>query len=191
MFVAKTNLSLPDIPNMIKHHIKLLALEKEASLVKQSGNGLFECKHLTMGIYKWLEDNIAPPGYDMKKIMIQTIRNGNFEPHIDGPSVTGLIRHYNLMYILETGGENVITRFYESPEYLIDKAKSLDYRLDYSEAKILEEHVFPKNTWNLMNNQIFHSVEGITNIRIGLSLSFYESEMPEFLVNLINQTVQN
>ena len=186
MFVAKTNIPLPQIPYMYQQQIKLLALDGEVALKKQSGKGIFECKHLHIGLYKWLRDNIVDEDYDVKKIMVQTIREGNFEPHIDGPSVTGLIRHYNLMYIIETGGDRVLTQFYDSPPALIERAASSDYRIQYGESSVIHSIEFKKGTWNLMNNQVFHSVEGITGTRIGLSISFYDPVMPKFLLKLLD-----
>lgn len=185
MFTAQANIPLPKIPYRLQQQIKLIALEGETKLQKQSGAGTFECKHLTQELYAWLRENIVDSDYDISKIMVQTIRNGNFEPHIDGPSLTGLIRHYNLMYIIDTGGEHVKTQIYNSPEELKLKARQADYRITYQEAELVDSFEFKKDTWNLLNNQIFHSVEGITGIRIGLSISFYDAQMPKFLLNLL------
>lgn len=185
MFTAQTNIPLPKIPYRLQQQIKLIALEGETKLHKQSGAGIFECKHLTNELYGWLRDNIVSSDYDISKIMVQSIREGNFEPHIDGPSLTGLIRHYNLMYIIDTGGEHVKTQIYNSPSELIKQAQQSDYRITYDQAELIESFEFEKDTWNLLNNQMFHSVEGITRQRIGLSISFYDAQMPDFLLNLL------
>lgn len=182
MFNAKLNLLLPKIPNHLCKQILAIANDNNVMLYKKSGEGIFECRPLTPELYAWLKINIVE---DVSKIVVQTIRDGNFEPHIDGPSTTGLIRYYNLMYILETGGEQVMTQFYHTTNEMIETAKSSDYRITYEQAQLVESVEFKPNTWNLMYNQNFHSVEGITGKRIGLSISVYTEELPKYLKNIL------
>jgi len=182
MFNAKLNLPLPKIPLHLKKQIVNIANDDNVMLYKKSGDGIFECRPLTMELYAWLKINIVE---DVSKIVVQTIRDGNFEPHVDGPSTTGLIRYYNLMYIVETGGEKVTTQFYHTTPDMVEIATHSDYRISYSDTHIVESVEFSPDTWNLMYNQNFHSVEGITGKRIGLSISIYTEELPKFLKEII------
>jgi hypothetical protein len=188
MFTAQTNIALPDIPHTLRPLIKMIALKGKPTLRKQTGPGIFEVKNPTQILLNWCKNNISYNICDIADIGIQTIRQGNFEPHIDGPSSKGQLRHYNLMYMIDTGGQNVKTKIYNSPSELVAKVKQTDYSISYAEAELIETFEFQKHTWNLMNNQMFHSVEGITGTRIGLSISFFDAELPKFLQDLLTKS---
>jgi len=85
------------------------------------------------------------------------------------------------MYILNPGGQRVLTHFYNP----VNPNFGEQTVFKYEEVVLKETFEFKPNTWNIMNNQEIHSVEGVTDSRICLSVSFYNPELPELFKNLV------
>ncbi len=184
MFTATTNLPFPQVPQPIIDHLKAV-MENRSSIFTITNSSSFEIRNIEDEIIEWVRNNITR---NTEKVFLQTIDKGtNFVPHVDPITPSKQVRHYNLMYLFETGGENVETCFYETPPDTLEKcAERGIYKIPYSDVKLISKFVFEKNTWNVMNNQCIHSVEGITGKRMGLSVSFYNKIPPDFLKSFIS-----
>jgi len=184
MFTAKTNLPFCKLPNEIEQNV-LTVVKNNAKpfLEYRSGAGLFEMKKSSSEIFYiiWAKEAIDK---SIDNCAIQTVSQGTFEPHIDGPSSRGAPRDYNLMYVLDPGGDCVTTTFYKTTDELKSKILSPGNRLERSLAEPIDVFEFKKHEWILMNNKCFHSVEGITRKRICLSISLY-NKIPEFLIKVL------
>ena len=179
MFTSITDLPLPQVPQSIIDRLKLV-MDSQTPIFTINNSSSFEIRTIPEDIISWTRDNITK---DAEKVFLQTIDNGSsFVPHIDPITPSGQIRYYNLLYLIDTGGENVETCFYETTSEDLIKCRATHvYKFPYSDVKLISKKAFKKNTWNLMNNQCIHSVEGITRTRMKLSLSFYSKDFPEFL----------
>jgi hypothetical protein len=189
MITAKVNLPLPSLPSNLIEELLLIANNEIVDLKYQNGNGIFEIRQIPDHIRDWVKLNITK---DISTGVLQTIREGNFEPHIDGPSSKKDIRYYNLLYLIEPGGTNVETCFYQTPiNFLKTCIEKKKFRVAYEDAVLVEKFTFNPCTWNLMNTQCIHSVEGISGYRIGLSIGINNQELPNFLLDLINNLTTN
>jgi len=178
MFTAKTNLSLPKLPETVKQEIVKVALSSAEAetpfLSYRSGEGIFECRNISKKTGMWCLQNLPVP---FDGLAVQSVRAGNFDPHVDGPSKRGPPRNYNLMYIIDPGGDPVTTSFYKTTDYLLSQVTK-DYQLPKQLCEKIATFEFKADEWILMNNQCFHSVDGVSRTRIGLSISFYGQEIP-------------
>lgn len=184
MFTAITDLPFPQVPESIIDKLREVMVNQK-SIFTIVNNSSFEIRTITDEITDWVRQNIT---LDVEKVFLQTLGKGScFVPHLDPITPSKQVRHYNLMYVFETGGDNVETCFYETEPNALEKCAAVGvYKFSYEEVKLISKVRFEKNTWNLMNNQCIHSVEGITGTRMGLSVSFYNSKPPKFLEPYFN-----
>jgi hypothetical protein len=182
-FTALKDLPFPNLPSHLIDEVVRISYSMSAISIFRdtpTASGRFCLRNTSNTLLKWARDNVSD---QIKIVWVQTIKDGNFGPHIDGPGKTsGSRRYFNLMYILNTGGEKVLTHFYDPL-----KADIGDQTVfKYEEVLLKETFEFKANTWNMMNNQEIHSVEGVTGNRVCLSLSFYNPELPKMFENLIS-----
>lgn len=112
------------------------------------------------------------PGYTAHEIIDQTVLKqiqemfhygpefGRFHTNVQiiNPNFNSYIhwdpREYAINYILNLGGSNVITTFYDAEENPVESA------------------VLPLETWHILNVQQLHAVHNIESERIAITLSF-------------------
>ena len=188
MIYFKDNLPLPPLP--LKFEKALVTIQKSQRPNNThyfSGQGEFKFKQLPDIVYKWVNENICD---DYTGLGVQSIENGDFDPHIDGHNPSDVSeRHYTILYMIETGGDtngiNPYTRFYKTnSDSVIPLCNIRNNKLyDRNDVTVVTEHQFKKHTWNLINNQCIHSVDNITSTRICLAINFYNPR-PQSLVNM-------
>lgn len=183
MFTAKTGLNLPILPKELEIDISQIAHRlNKPFLMYEAGNGLFECRDINVPVLYWAVRNLP---VSLRSVCIQTIRSGDFDVHVDGPTANGPPREFNLMYVIEPGGEHVTTSFYKTNNELLKLAgPNLVLPEQYREKIATFE--FKPQQWIIMNNQCFHSVNGITGLRVGLSISLYRKDFTPFLENVVD-----
>jgi len=71
-------------------------------------------------------------------------------------------REFGISYIIDTGGENVKTNFYNTDKTL------------------LESHIIEPNKWHMLNGKVFHSVDNIKGKRSGISISLIKDVRQDF-----------
>lgn len=107
-------------------------------------------------------------------------------PHIDRS------RKYVLFYLLDAGGVDVTTSFWQHPELPQEPTEQQfpDYACDYPGLNLLDKIVFRPNQWYLFNTRVIHSVENISNTaRISFQASLADdSDITEILEN--NETIK-
>jgi len=72
-------------------------------------------------------------------------------------------REYAISYILNQGGNNVSTNFYND------------------EKQLIESHIIKNNSWHILNTKTLHSVSGIETKRTAISISLIQKVKPEFM----------
>lgn len=114
----------------------------------------------------WFKDR----GEDKYRWALQIVENGTYlVPHTDEG------REYAIMYIIETGGNNVETRFYQM---LDGKSYAATETIPYTDLKLKHSQVFEKNCWYKISVQDPHSVENLETTRICLARSIPDECMP-------------
>lgn len=88
---------------------------------------------------------------------------------------TDTTRNYLLLYLFDTSNEGQTTAWWQENGYPIVREKNI-YNNVFSSMTKLEETVFEKDRWVLMNATILHSVHNIKGYRnaIHVSLDTYE-----------------
>lgn len=184
MFTAKTNVNFPVMPEKIEQAILEIAHDSQKPFLSYAaGAGIFECKSVNKEIVQWALRNLSVP---LRSICVQTIRAGDFDAHVDGPTANGPPRDYNLMYIIKPGGEHATTSFYKTTDELI-RLSGKDRILPEAHRELLETFEFEPRQWIIMNNQCFHKVAGITGLRVGLSISLYKKDCTADIIKLVSE----
>ena len=184
----RNNLQLPLLPPKFeKALVKIQHSHVQSDTHYFSGTGEFKYKQIPEVLYKWVNDNICA---DYLKLGVQSIENGDFDPHIDGRSPgDDCERQYSLLYVIDTGGNDSLgdpwTRFYKTQSESVEPTFNVRNNKLYNrkDLTLVAECQFKKHTWNLINNQTIHSVDNITSTRICLALGFY-CERPDSLVKM-------
>jgi hypothetical protein len=185
-------LDLPKIPKEL-----LIFSNKQFKYVKDIGYGLthikngqilngceyinFEIDHLPLK--EWLNNNI--PGSfigDSRKQISKAIKDkGTHIVHSD------VKRIFALNYLLEMGGDNVITTWYKEknkplyrPKNKIGQQSDTGF-VKYDDLEVLTSVKFKKNKWYLLSTDILHDVDNITSERSAISISFKNKEILNFL----------
>lgn len=121
--------------------------ELREQFIKEYNNILSDHHMPTVGVFP----NISP----------STL--ASLPPHVDRE------RSLSLNYIIEPGGNNVITKFYHTPEHIkTENQIQVDH---YDNLKLDCSLVTQKGNWYVLNVQKFHSVENVETTRIILSVS--------------------
>lgn len=112
----------------------------------------------------WARSNISPEVIDIRLVFTRSGLESS-GPHTDGT------RARTLIYLLETGGPNHQTVFYQErncaalerpPAYRVD---------DYSQLDVIYSLQLAVDTWTLLNATVIHSVENISQGRLSLQIS--------------------
>lgn len=128
-------------------------------------------KNVSTQLESWVKENIVPA---YANIGISKNLGPCLGPHIDKT------RFYTLQYVIEPGGQNVRTAFYEPKfdEPMLDGEKM--YVPDYSKLVEVETITCKSNNWYLINGRQLHSVENIESIRIALQIGLMRNPMTNF-----------
>lgn len=114
---------------------------------------------------QWIVDNISQD-IDEASISVSDIGNdGVLGPHTDRR------RDYVLMYIVNPGGNNVRTCFWQEKNHPLyrDRITLVD---DYNKLDLIDSADFGQYQWVLLNAKILHSVEHIESRRIAFQIAF-------------------
>jgi hypothetical protein len=193
MLPAYCNLNLPAPPDNIIDLAKSIANDclnnKAISTFSQTHPGAYlEMYNTATEIEEWVKHNISPD--HAHHTGMQVIKNYDLLPHVDpavDPPHYKIRRHYTLIYLLDTGGEpnqHPVTDFYKLKNKNFSDKTIIPGISDLNKIHSVQ---FEPNAWNLLSNQIIHSVTGVTKPRISLAVSFFDKTFPEFLKEHLNQ----
>lgn len=93
---------------------------------------------------------------------------------------TDTTRKFVLLYNVETGGPDASLVFWQQENHPILRERGLAVERDAT-LKELERINGPKVCWYLMNTQVLHSVEGVSERRLNLQISFKENYPADIL----------
>jgi len=116
-------------------------------------------------IHQWVNKNISQDWIEAGLYVIHGDQNqGTILPHTDQT------RALSLLYLLDPGGPNVRTEFWQEKNYSIHREMKTLVG-DYSLLKLLKSVQWPLKTWILLNTNILHSVEQMTAKRVHFQVS--------------------
>lgn len=123
----------------------------------------------------WINKNIYPPEISPGEWGL-TLVPGKKDPGGSGYHGAHLdsSRNYVLMYILDLGGDSVLTSFYKEdnkPFYRMRLVDSDPLTINnYSQLTEIDSACFPSHTWVLLNGRILHGVSNIETTRIAFQI---------------------
>jgi hypothetical protein len=149
----------------------------------KDGKILSSCSYITANaqhelLTSWFAENL-PEFADLKRIyQIQTScspTGGTHIVHSDWGRIFGL------NYIVDPGGDNVLTSWYKEKNKPLRRLKLSGNRqtdsgaVDYNNLELLESVNFEKHKWYLLATDILHDVDNITGSRRSLSIAFNDT----------------
>lgn len=115
---------------------------------------------------QWVRDNICD---DYLSLGIQVHKRtedvDRHAPHTDRT------RPWVLMYVFDTGGEDVVTTWYKEKGQSLVRGLGISSKDLPNEIEHVESVKIEKNRWCLLNSSIIHGVKGINDIRISLAIA--------------------
>jgi len=90
---------------------------------------------------------------------------------------TDTTRRFLILNIIEPGGPNVITRWYQEkdkPVFRFEKPNVTP--LDYSNLIELEKVCYPTNRWILMETKVIHDIQNIMSDRIAINVGLFAED---------------
>lgn len=136
---------------------------KDATGKKSGGVGFYlipsELNNFLKNYYK--EYKTKEFGCNM--FLIQVVTGGTFvSPHIDSSTH----RKIGFVYLLKSGGSNVITTWYEPKEEYKDLGLTENSEIAYHKINAIEEHCLEENAWHRLNFNKIHGVKNQESTRV-------------------------
>jgi hypothetical protein len=120
------------------------------------------------GLQTQLEDLYFPYFKQDFTILLGIIKNSNNSGYASCPPHCDSVRMSAINYVVQSGGSNVITKFYKKV-----RQGSIFFdseNIKYGDAEVHSEIKIPEHKWHCFNPHIYHSVENVETSRILLSL---------------------
>lgn len=99
---------------------------------------------------------------------------------------------YKLYYILDAGGEDARTVFYQEHGHPLNRKGSWEHIChcdDYSKMDVVEELRIPQGRWVLLNTNILHGVEGVTGTRLNLVVVVTTNNIEQLVLDLYKKFI--
>jgi hypothetical protein len=117
-------------------------------------------------VRKYFDQDPAPCG-----VAVYDDHSSFFAPHVD------ISRDYTIMYILDTGGNQVETSWYQQHGYPLirpDLKSVFDsdrITKNFDTLKEIDRVCFPAQQWVCINSAILHAVENVDSTRVAIQIS--------------------
>ena len=134
---------------------------------------MFKRYNIGPDVRKWALENISNKIIDCGMSITTDFENRNIVgPHADKT------RNYTLLYVLDAGGDNVETVFWQEQDHPEVRDRGTG-PLDYNLLTKLDSIVIPERHWIVIHSQVVHSVENLHHQRIAFQCSFDEKVFVE------------
>ena len=140
-------------------------------------NSEYTLYNVTAELKNWLVSNNVIESESNARVSIQTQSTGIHAVHTD------FGRTYALNYIIDTGGDNVITSWYKQKGHpIIRSEKKERYQTDtesisYRDLEKLDYVKCQCNRWYLIQVNVLHDVQNITSLRKSLTINVSDSDL--------------
>jgi hypothetical protein len=135
-------------------------------------------------LLKWLKDNKIPGAGNTDEVAMQIQTAGTHIIHSD------IARIYALNYVIETGGKDVVTRWFQEKNMPLRRSKDRGWKqadtgvVKYDDCQVLGQLTCEKHKWYLIAVDILHDVGVITETRKSISFNFVNPS----ILNLVKKT---
>jgi len=135
----------------------------------------------------WIINHV--PGITEDMIFLQSFTGGGTTQLIH----SDIRRVFALNYIVKTGGDNVITTWYQEKNKPLFRWKDPDLHgfgqsddqiVDYNNCEVLEQVRFEAHQWTLIKTDVLHDIDHMTSVRSAVSIAI----LPEHL-HIIEQLI--
>jgi len=176
--IVDTTVSIADMSS--KPFNNLIGLTLKDNSVEHSA--LYHRTALDQSCVDWITANISELANESCTFGYQYIdavpgTSGLFGAHTDGTH-RGV---YVLSYILDTGSDSkVATHWWKENgqnKFRLPGSRAADYRV----LDELTSVVIPSDTWHMLDATILHSVSGIKNRRIAITVGFNNKELADLI----------
>jgi len=142
-------------------------------------NAFNHCTYLDEECLTWSRENVTKRTKDIR--LAATVPGlARCGAHIDRT------RNYTLMYLLETGGDDHQTVFYQE-KGIGELIRPEKYHVDnYDDLSIVSVIRLQVNKWNLLQARILHSVENIAQGRRSIQISLDDFPDDAVITNITN-----
>jgi hypothetical protein len=159
---------LPDLPLMplseTFHQQRDVSCERDGVLIPNTTTTRYP---INPGIVEWAKQNISQEFHAIGLNCQGTPTGGVAIPHTDRT------RNWTLMWIVDPGGANVDTIYWQEQGFGIEREPGY-YPTNYQNLVKLESYTFVPNRWMLLNAKVIHSIENLQSIRKSVQLSFWD-----------------
>ena len=144
-------------------------------------NAVNHCTYLDEECLTWSRENVTKHTKDIR-LAATTPGLASTGAHIDR------IRNYVLIYLLETGGDDHQTVFYQEKGISeLIRPKEYHWHADnYDDLSIVSVIRLEVNKWNLMTTKVLHSVENIAQGRRSIQISLDNFLDDAVITNITN-----
>jgi hypothetical protein len=142
---------------------------------KSVDTGVHQRFNFDENLATWIRNNIVDQWQDNAS-GISTTTGPCQGPHVDKR------RFFNLIYLLDPGGDNVRTVFYKPKSHNIKFNHDSGFFLNYDDLEIIESHQLKSCSWNFLYTGTIHSVENITRVRASVQLGLMFDISDELLL---------
>ena len=169
-FFCKT-IDLPALPNALA--AECLAITEDASQSYIAGTSQVGTSYnryrASDAIYQWVLANVDSKIRNNMQVGIQTFRPlqsdaAAWSPHTDGPR-----GQYILNYLIDAGGSNVLTKWYQEAGKPLVRAPGITLVGFSNLTEMHTEHIQP-GTWFCLYSRVLHTVVNVERPRISLSI---------------------
>jgi hypothetical protein len=115
--------------------------------------------------YLWAQENITPTAYECGVAYLDGRLGSTQGAHTDQR------RAVSLIYLLESGGADTSTVFYQEHNHDLVRTVPQSTCDNYDQLQVVDRVQFPVKQWVALNTQILHGVEQVDTCRISLQIS--------------------
>jgi hypothetical protein len=139
-------------------------------------------------IYKWAKNNVLPNLENNFKIGIQVFKMIDNETKSYTIHTDGARGEYVLNYIIDAGGDQVDTSWYQENGCDLHREPGL-LRNNFQDMELKHCLKLEQHTWSMINSRILHTVNNLTRARISLSLGISANDLIYLKTKFLSQEI--
>jgi hypothetical protein len=193
--------SIPKLPNQLIELALSIAnqsgsaqieFDKYKELINEDGATIGASKYQRYNvpdeIYEWTKNNVLPTLKNNFKIGIQVFKlidkeTGSYTIHTDGIRGDSVLN-----FIIDTGGDQVYTSWYQENECALHREPGL-LRNNFQDMELKHTIKLEQYTWSMINSRILHTVNNLTRNRVSLSLGISTDDLNYLKTKFLNKEI--
>jgi hypothetical protein len=129
----------------------------------------YQKKYEIQGWQQWCRENIDPDCFH-SGVAVNDGPSAYHGPHADAG------RTWALFYLVESGGPDSTTSWWQHPEHplVLDESLYPKAAWDYDDLRLVARARFQQSQWYMFNGRVLHSVENVAGRRISLQTNILD-----------------